>query len=320
VLSSITDEGNVMKIRTRTLGIIAAGAAAFFLFGAPPAFADNGPHIQGSGTLTTDGCAGCHRAHTAKATGLLKTSEALLCTTCHSAGLGALTDVMAGMYFPDFSNGSQMLGLRGGGFVTAALDTKGAVKATKTIPTLNAGLPVTSAHSYDGSAQTAWGSGTTGVGSQVNLSCTSCHDPHGNGNYRILRPIATGGVGPAVNVADAAVKTYSTQNYWAAQDSSSTSFIASIGSWCTQCHSRYLSSDAETNTGDAIYTYRHMSNDNTPGGPNCIQCHVAHGSNAAMTGTESSHVPLPGGAAAPAGDSRLLRLDNRGTCVMCHNK
>jgi len=309
-----------MKIRLRTLGIIVAGAAAFFLFSASPAQADNGPHMKGSGSLTTDGCAGCHRAHTAKTSSLLKTSEAALCTTCHSAGTGALTDVLQGMYFPDFTNGSQMLPLRGGGFVTSAIDTKGAVRPTKTIPNLAAPIAVTSTHSYDGTSQTAWGSGTTGVGNSVSLNCTSCHDPHGNGNYRILRPIATGGTGAAVNIADATVKTYTTTNFWNAQDSSSSSFIANISSWCTQCHARYLSSDAGTNTGDAIYTFRHMSNDNTPGGPNCIQCHVAHGSNAAMTGAESSHVPLPGGGTAPAGDSRLLRLDNRGTCVMCHNK
>jgi hypothetical protein len=56
--------------------------------------------------------------------------------------------------------------------------------------------------------------------------------------------------------------------------------------------------------------------------PNCIQCHVSHGSNAQMDGY-AADVTTPGGTAAqPAGapaDSRLLRVDNRGTCVMCHN-
>lgn len=311
-----------MKIG-KIVGGIALGS--FIMLGGMVAFAssasaDNGPHMMGSGTLTTDGCAGCHRTHTAQAEGLLKVNQAALCTTCHAAGVGALTDVQAGMYFPDFTNGSQMLGLRGGGFVTAAIDTKGAVRSTKTIPTLNAGLPVTSTHSVDGSAQNAWGLGTTGTGTSVSLNCTSCHDPHGNGNYRILRPLATGGIGPEVNVPDATVKVYTSQNYWKAEDPNSTGFISNIASWCTQCHTRYDSSDAETNTGDPVFTFRHMSNSKTVGGPNCIQCHVAHGSNAAMTGPESSHVPLPGGGAAPAGDSRLLRLDNRGTCVMCHDK
>ena len=27
----------------------------------------------------------------------------------------------------------------------------------------------------------------------------------------------------------------------------------------------------------------------------------------------------PGGAAAPVGDSRLLKVDNRGTCQLCHD-
>jgi predicted CXXCH cytochrome family protein len=311
---------NIAKI----IGGVALGS--FVMLGgmvalASSASADNGPHMQGSGTLTTDGCAGCHRTHTAQASGLLKVNQAALCTTCHAAGVGALTDVQAGVYFPDFVNGNQMMGLRGGGFTSAAIDTKNAVKATKTIPTLQAGLPVTSTHSIDGSAQNAWGMGTTGTGSSVSLTCTSCHDPHGNGNYRILRPIAKdSGATVPVNIPDPAVKQYFQANYWKAEDVNAPQVIANIATWCTQCHTRYDSSDASVNTGDPVFTFRHMSNSKTAGGPNCIQCHVAHGSNAAMTGTESSHVPLPGGGAAPAGDSRLLRLDNRGTCVMCHDK
>lgn len=307
-------------MRYRILAIAAAGIAAFFI-AQGSASADNGPHMQGTGSLVADGCAGCHRAHTAKAGNLLKTTVAQLCTTCHQGGTGAQTDVMGGVAYSAVTGGTATAGaLRGGGFTTAALDTKGAVRTTKTIPALGTPLATTSAHSYDGSSQTAWGSGTTGAGNAVALSCTSCHDPHGNGNYRILRPIASGGTGTAVNITDATVKNYTTTNFWNAQDTNSTSFISSISSWCAQCHTRYVGTDAGTNTGDPTFTFRHETTDNTAGGPNCIQCHVAHGSNAAMTGQASSSVPLPNGSAAPAGDSRLLRLDNRGTCIMCHNK
>jgi predicted CXXCH cytochrome family protein len=304
--------------------IVALATFALFLMGvafAPAALADNGPHIQGTGSLQADGCAGCHRAHTAKAAQLLKTSVGALCTTCHQAGTGAATDVMGGVAYSSATGGAPTAGaLRGGGFISAALDTTGASRTTKTIPALAAGKAATSSHSWDGTPQTAWGSGTAGAGNAVSLNCTSCHDPHGNGNYRILRPLPNGGTGANVVIADAAVKTYTTTNYWSAQDTSSTGFISNISSWCSTCHTRYAGVSADTNTGDAIFTFRHMTNDNTAGGPNCIQCHVAHGSNANMTGQASAAVTLPDGTAASAGDSRLLRLDNRGTCIMCHNK
>ena len=306
-------------MRKLSLALVGAGIVAAGIVFATPALADNGPHIANSGNLQSDSCAGCHRAHTAKSQGLLKTNSTQLCTSCHSAGLGALTDVMAGQYYPDFVNGNQMLGLRGGGFTTAALNTTAATKSpTKLIPALTtAPTATTSAHSIDGTAQTAWGGGTTGLGTQVSLTCTSCHDPHGNGNYRILRPLATGGTGANVNIADATTKTYFTTNYWSVKDNSSTSFINNISSWCAQCHTRYQSNSAETNTGDPTYTFRHETTQTGDGEPNCIQCHVAHGSNATMTG-ESAKVPNPGGTVS--GSSRLLRLNNRGTCVMCHNK
>jgi hypothetical protein len=54
----------------------------------------------------------------------------------------------------------------------------------------------------------------------------------------------------------------------------------------------------------------------------CTQCHVAHGSNAVMGGTYSSSFAYPvelGGAAISAPSSRLLKIDNRGTCQACHD-
>ena len=45
---------------------------------------------------------------------------------------------------------------------------------------------------------------------------------------------------------------------------------------------------------------------------------MAHGSNAQMPGFNSATMDYPGGIAAPTGDSRLLKIDNRGTCQACH--
>jgi hypothetical protein len=109
-------------------------------------------------------------------------------------------------------------------------------------------------------------------------------------------------------------------------DASSTvdnSFDAQINAWCSQCHTRYLdgSSGAGQDTtgswgvpsGDAIFTYRHSNSSNKP----CTTCHVAHGSNAQMGGDYSSAFPYPDGTTSAS--SRLLKLDNRGTCQACHD-
>ncbi len=93
-------------------------------------------------------------------------------------------------------------------------------------------------------------------------------------------------------------------------------FTTQIATWCLTCHSRYLSQGWDTQEDDAIYTYRHTSTNTTR---NCVTCHVAHGSNAQMTGDYSANMDYPGGAAAPVGDSRLLKIDNRGTCQACHD-
>jgi predicted CXXCH cytochrome family protein len=120
-----------------------------------------------------------------------------------------------------------------------------------------------------------------------------------------------------------------------------------LSPWCAQCHTRYpaKTGGGRTSSGDPIFAYRHMSNDSAgscaetchpihgPGpfipnhGPmwnhlvECTTCHVAHGSSAHMGGSAGT-VAWPDGAAAPDGDNRssLLRVDNRGTCELCHGK
>lgn len=72
-----------------------------------------------------------------------------------------------------------------------------------------------------------------------------------------------------------------------------------------------------TDSGDAIYKYRHGTQNRQ-----CTQCHVAHGSNAAMPGTYSSDYPYPNnGLPDPntSASSRLLKVANRGTCQACHD-
>ena len=345
----------------RLLFLGLGSALMFTMGGVGPAQADNGPHAStavAAGATATLGqagggrCASCHRAHTAKAEMLLKAAQPALCFSCHAAGLGAATDVVNG------KNAYTGAALRGGGFTYALINGAAAYKTIGTVlgphgypaiaqivPVLTVPKAVTSKHQIDGTTTgTMWGNGaisaTVNTGKAgVKLECASCHDPHGNGNYRILKPVPNDSGAPvAVNIPDAGAKVYTTANYWAVRDLNvplqavgdtsvppllTDGYIANVAQWCTTCHTRYLagSGSYKTNSGDAVFTYKHRSDRVDKGGvsrPNCIQCHVSHGSNASMTGYANG-VSQPDGAAAPAGDSRLLRVDNRGTCVMCHN-
>jgi predicted CXXCH cytochrome family protein len=341
-------------------------------------------------------CASCHRAHTAQAAFLLNaTSEESLCFTCHGdGGTGATTDVQSGIAFnadssttyPDgkttltVNRGGTIVGaLRGGGFDKAMLGTDSATKEiyfntsrgeyssrNQLVPVAAAPADTTSSHL--GGVGIMWGNGpisaTANPGKAMSgttatkLECTACHDPHGNGQYRILRPVPTdsgftatiaGNTQPGIVIKDTANKVYTTTNYWIAGDPNAvadtgtktilggtssvdptpmpktisatvSSFQANVAAWCTTCHTRYLapSGSYKTNSGDGVFTYRHTG-DNVSGDAsanrNCIQCHVAHGTNAQMP---NSSVKFPDGS-APSSDSRLLRVDDRGTCVMCHN-
>lgn len=322
----------------RRLALLIAGGAVWLLLAAVPALADNGPHQAGAGAVA-DTCAGCHRAHTAKAPRLLLETQPALCYTCHgAAGTGASNDVESGIAYTlasrNGSSGTVAGALRGGGFANARIDSAAPTGQTDTenntagvIPVKTVGAAVTSTHVVDGTTVTAWGNGalgTAGAGASIQLRCGSCHDPHGNGNYRILRPLPqqSGATAPGVVIADETTKVYTTTNYWSVAAANSASFLTNASAWCTTCHTRYLAgaNSAETASGDAIFTYRHRSDVTTAGGPNCVQCHVAHGSNAGQ-GTFSQAVKNPDGTTAtPVTDSRLLRIDNRGVCQMCHNK
>jgi predicted CXXCH cytochrome family protein len=367
------------------LGI--GSALVFTMGGVGPAQADNGPHMSGAATtvgkiVVSDAagkCAACHKAHTGQAEYLLKQAQPALCYTCHDGTGVASTDVKDGQL-----PGPGGAALRGGGFVTAAIDsgsanstwiagaTAGTVSRTlPTIPTLAKALPVTSRHQIDGTTSgTAWGNGAngSGLGKSLTLECGSCHDPHGNGNYRILKPIpvdsgtskttdSLGATTTGVNIPDATSKGYTTTNYWLTGDASSPAggttltgtpkvagvngatttdpatdgYIQNIAAWCTTCHTRYLAptQSYKTASGDATFMYRHRGDANyKQGAANCITCHVSHGSNAVMNNANNggaADVTLPGGASATTlvgattPDSRLLRVNNRGTCEMCHN-
>ncbi len=432
----------VMTVR-KLLLLLGVGALWLFV-AALPAFADGGPHIMttnnGTTGLTADTCAGCHRAHTATAAGLLNNEQPDLCLDCHN-GTKATTDVVDGVQYENQGGGAVAGALRGGGFTYALIDSAHPARLSydssgnvrnighvQPLDVTSTGQAVTSTHEGSG---TVWGNGATGVGATVDLECASCHNPHGNGQYRILQtsPSLTATAGAftvtnsgGVQVQDTALAVGSTRNYtirpstngylsglvdgtsgdywryhwdptgalawtltsggpsadpmntgWTSAtqpyenatgvhysfrypvntgeiaqyqtdltaaglttDPISGAAIADIAlnnkgglmtAWCVQCHTRYdgvstvtgtaptqslSASSLVANSDDATFHFKHGT---TRVG--CEQCHVSHGSNAAMTGGYSSTYADP--SEATSNDSRLLKVNNRGTCQLCHD-
>ncbi len=307
---------------------VTAVALTLALITAPMALANGGPH--GGYTATTDACAGCHRAHTATGPKLLVAASTYdLCMTCHgSAGTGADTNVADGYFLS-----------------TRSASTEGEANTTDNAPLLGGGfinykgVAVTSTHDVSGTATAAWGNGvdrgTTAALAEA-LDCASCHDPHGSNNYRIINETING-VAVAVAQVDEGAKDYDTEQWGTGQSNV-----------CAACHQSYHETNANVgsdntawtyNYGSGTYTHRidmpytYGSNVNpetvgiTEGGTTytlplaesgtnntvvCQTCHLPHGTSASMTGYASG--------AGPAGDSALLRLDNRGVCEVCHQK
>ena len=343
-------------------------ALALLVLPVAVAFADYGPH--GNFTKTSDGCAACHRAHTAQASYLLVTDENDLCMSCHgTAATGANTNVADGVYVANLTeSGNTSIvgnGLKGGGFSHTLMNTSLSTSAVGSTDTV-------SSHMMDTSASYMWGYGAISATADpgmadVKLECVDCHDPHGMAGagltiagmttYRILRsyPIVNGEIismTTSSTIPDEAVKNYTVPNsvsninpqgtgpigssnytetvpmgYFSRGSSYTQSFygasttVTGISKLCGQCHTRHLvgTGNWSTDSGDAIYTYRHTTNTS---GNNCTTCHVAHGSSAKVNGF-AAEVNWPGGVTATPQattheDSALLRIDNRGTCVQCH--
>jgi predicted CXXCH cytochrome family protein len=298
--------------RLASSGALALVAVAL---GAGVAFADNGPHVAGAGA-TPDTCASCHRAHTAAGPNLIReaTPEAL-CLSCHgSSAVGATTNVSDGT----LAGAATPTGLLGGGFTNTLMNTSWTASPTAVYAT-------TSSHMTDGvTSGTMWGNGAISSSPDagktgVTMTCTSCHDPHGNGSYRILRPIPNGsGAAADVVVTEQATKVYtvtSDQNRYFGEYYSELGYYDAGGSysltrWCSQCHTRYdaynpgsyTNGPGHTDSGDAIFKYRHLTRYDSD--INCGTCHPG-GYNYPMINADD-----------PLGVGSQIAME--GVCENCH--
>ncbi|MDO8616384.1 MAG: cytochrome c3 family protein [Dehalococcoidia bacterium] len=301
-----------MRKTALIIGLV-AGIAVALLAGlgtsSETASADAGPHVSTGSDATPDKCASCHRLHSGQNEFLLKQAGSVedFCFACHgNGGPGSYLAVEEGTSYGD---GAQ--GLRAGGFEEARIDTTDPNSARPaptpigyavTIGVLATKQEVKSQHAVDGSAGTMWGygvPGTSGAGISNELECTSCHDPHGNGNYRILRSVPTGSDAAGYTIPDTypkAAANYTTSNYFnmnhdvdgngvgdalpgalplGATPAPGQSIFVDTSRWCSQCHTRYLAqrntvvptpvagsvdpNASRMDSGDDIFTFRHTS-------------------------------------------------------------
>jgi predicted CXXCH cytochrome family protein len=274
-------------------------AIALALLWVASASADGGPH--GGYTQLTYRCAGCHRAHTAEGSHLLKETSALaLCSSCHHT-TGSSSDELNGLAY---SSGTIRGPLRAGGFMNAMMNTNLAATAPTTY------TATTSVHRVNGlpgyTPGMLWGFGTSGAGTSFSLECSTCHDPHGasgrttvnaQGNYdpngtlavtetyRILRGDIGSKVDPAagvtpVYVLQLAAGKDSVQKYISPTLTNDVYYGVTydqvlrdgtilgnqLNGWCAQCHTRIHTNavvdPATTNSNDPFYAFRHPTNGN----------------------------------------------------------
>jgi predicted CXXCH cytochrome family protein len=188
-----------------------------------------GPH--GSYTTDTGLCATCHDNHAAGEKKLKVASGTQVCIQCHD---GSQTNyaVISG----NFWNGEKMVPAPGGGFDPA--------------------MGVTSSHNVDTTAYPPGGANVS-----VDLTCASCHDPHGTSNYMLLRNSING----VTNLNVSTVVYGPGTNLPTASGNRSITYVSGITAFCSACHTDYMQYDSANNNGGSV-NYRHRMGVTTTGG------------------------------------------------------
>lgn len=336
------------------LRLAAALSAAVLLAALAPgaAFANFGPH--GGYTGDTDSCAGCHRAHTsfseytwvddtiaqASHSALLisqATNITEFCFACHGDDApGASTNVLLGVF--DSGPAGAVDDLLGdtntsdGVAVTVELLTNSSFDATLNgggflalpsgVPGAQTYAPASSAHDMDIGAATdpAWGMGSAAVGFG-NLACTSCHDPHGSSNYRILRDNVNGHVvggfiddnnptpfvtsaeegyplsGWRKHAAGAAQMALYRPNFTEPEYRNNGNANENISGWCAACHEAYVirndnAAGTDYDYGDAFLSGGFTLTDADSSGPNGQPTFHRHPVNTTLVAGDPAGYPL----------------------------
>lgn len=210
-------------------------ALCILLLAAPAMAARPGFHAGGVGT-----CEQCHVMHDA-ASGqialdgtrplLLAESSTDLCLTCHGPtgvfGLDPLApprELGAGNFV--FLLENNLNDAAGGVLAPIAGEAAG-----HSIVSLSRGtMP-----------DTRWSTAPGGTFPSSALGCTSCHDPHGNRSFRMLRGVGPvqGGVATFVYPAPTAVGLDTTDPKVRETRTTHTAYQAGMSQWCANCHGLY---------------------------------------------------------------------------------
>jgi hypothetical protein len=90
-------------------------------------------------------------------------------------------------------------------------------------------------------ADSRWTRAPGGTFPSSALGCTSCHDPHGNGTFRMLRGVGPvqGGVGNFIHPAPVATGLAPTDAAATESAASHTAYVSGMTAWCANCHGAY---------------------------------------------------------------------------------
>jgi predicted CXXCH cytochrome family protein len=279
----------------------------------------------------TASCANCHSAHNGGDAYLLKykNTELSMCMSCHDGSMGfydVQTASSAGIFDFDNSHGSASLHNVDAG--TKIGQAPGAFKNVKN-------------------------------GSSDEFECSSCHNPHGSLNDRLLTVALPAGstnvLAPAdlgsgkqlglnlvedpaytaFNASTAGVKIFK------AKGASTSTEITNFNTFCATCHDAYLTSRSTAKVDG--HGYSHTTNSSSAG-RNCASCHYSHGTDITTmkdsSGRTVGDIVAAGlmtqdkaeaymenvtkantqlGVTAGA-DSALKKYTNNAVCLACHAK
>ena len=237
---------------------------------------------------------------------LVDTPPSDLCLNCHALSLGAVLADDPLMPTPERGPGNFV-------FLKSINLNDGADGLTDPIPGDRAGHNVRApGHGLYSDATNIHAPG--GTFPSRNLKCTSCHDPHGNQNYRMLRGVGQGAQGVFQYPAPLAEGL----PFGSGQSESEGNHVAyqsGMSRWCGNCHPDYLHNDHGLQSSFAHPTDENMSAAE-------VQQYILYNGTADPTGGQAgtsylAEVPYedasstPEGTGAPSVGSKVM-------CLSCH--
>lgn len=338
--------GNNPIFRYNTDAAATANAGAEHSYTNRPANLSYGPH--GKFTTDTNACGRCHQLHQAEGERLFRFNIAnnvsgnnsiyKICTFCHNFNGQSTYDVKDGMIW-DTSDGYRYA-TNGGGF-ERMLVVEGPPNAA-TLVKANSSHQVNLANTAGGAyiRLSAPGTETTtdtpNTGKHIQLKCSSCHNPHGSSNARILAETVTytnsAGGGVATTASLTGIPEF-VQNRFANEKAI---YPTTISDFCGRCHQDYINTiktGSETSGTNISTLYRHKINMSADSGFNKLSTEAASGADAeigaAMSdgsgrtndgsfGYIANRIQLPLGTANATPITAPVGEINKVVCTSCH--